>query len=252
MHLAEKSNPPKSSISRLSRSQILPRLIHWQRFIDFGCQVLKMVMRLICLCSAVLIFTACKKNGDGDNSSSPFPNKIGDSWTYHVQDTTWNNNQPANISNYTMTVSVIGAKILTGGIVANVWVYSRPGQSDTCYVTTMADTIRFVDIHEFGLYVFSRQYIIPIALNNSWAYLDPYHPNDVRVDSQASILVEQMEFDSAFHISGFSGVPDSWFQIDEWVANNVGTVKRYYNSVGMNTAGYDHTISWSLMSYNLR
>jgi hypothetical protein len=149
-----------------------------------------------------------------------------------------------------MTVSVVGAKVFTGGMRANVWVYSWPGHSDTCYVTTMANTIRFVDIHESGFHVFSRQYIIPIALNNSWAYIDPLHPNDVQVDSQANILVGQMQFDSAFHLSGFSGVPDAWFQIDEWLANNVGTVKRYYNSVGMNIGGYDHTISWSLVSYN--
>jgi hypothetical protein len=67
-------------------------------------------MRLIYLCSAVLIFTACKKNSDDNHSSSEFPNEIGDNWTYQVADTNWNNNQPLDISNYTMKVSVIGAK----------------------------------------------------------------------------------------------------------------------------------------------
>jgi hypothetical protein len=206
-------------------------------------------MRLICLYSAILIFTACKKNGNDNHSQSEFPNKIGDTWTSQVHDTNWNNSQLLDISNYTMTVSVIGAKVLTSGTSANVWVYSWPGQADTCYVTTTTDTIHFADIHEVGLHVFSRQYIIPIALNNSWPY-DPSYYN-VRVDSQANILVGQTQFDSAFHLSGISGMPDAWFQIDEWVANNVGTVKRYYNSVGINLGGYNHTISWSLVSYNL-
>jgi len=149
-----------------------------------------------------------------------------------------------------MTVAVTEAKLLAGGIPANVWVYSWPGQSDTCYVTAATDTIHFDDIHEVGLHVFSRQYIIPVALNNSWPY-DPSYYN-VQVDSQANILVGPMQFDGAFHISGISGMPDGMFMIDEWFENNVGTLKRYYNSIGMNTAGYNHTISWSLVSYNLR
>jgi hypothetical protein len=208
-------------------------------------------MRLIYLCSAVLIFTACKKNSDDNHSSSEFPNEIGDNWTYQVADTNWNNNQPLDISNYTMKVSVIGAKVLAGGTGANVWVYSWPGHSDTCYVTTVADTVRFTDIHESGFYVFSRQYIIPIALNNSWPYLDPSGHN-VQVDSRSNIVVGSMQFDSAFHISGIGGMPDAMFLIDELVANNVGTVKRSYNNVGMNIGGYNHTVSWSLISYNLR
>jgi hypothetical protein len=200
----------------------------------------------------VLVSASCRKTGnDSHNAVETFPNKVGDTWTYLVNDTTTVSGQTTStVTSYDMTVSIVGRKGLAGGLHANVWVYSTPGRSDTCYVTQSGDTIQFSDIHEEGMHLFSRQYITPIALNESWPYVHPSIYN-VQVASQSDLVVGSNLYQSTFHIYGYAGMPDGIFFIDEWFENNVGTVKRYYNSSGM-ALGFIHAISWSLVSYNIQ
>jgi len=180
-----------------------------------------------------------------------FPNKIGDTWVYLVNDTLVNRtSQDSPFVQYNLTVSVIKSIELTPGITANVWIYSSPKGIDTNYVIQTGDTIHFIDINQNVYSTFAKQYIIPFQLHDSWQYSTPSFQN-ITVDSEANITVERMKYENAFHISGHSGLPDANFKIEEWLANNVGVVKRYFNPDGM-LIDPRHIISWTLISYHLK
>jgi hypothetical protein len=210
-------------------------------------------MKAISLCCMLLLLTlACRKsdnNNSNNNATEMFPSKPGDTWVYLVNDTTSKYGSPDSIRQFNMTVTVIDSIQLPGGIKANVWVYSAPGEKDTNYVFQQADTIKFVDINQVYYSVYSRQYIVPFVLNNSWQYSVPSIHN-VTVDRHASVTVEQHQFDNAFRISGLPGMPDAIIYTEEWIENNVGLVKRYRNTSGTNL-GIKHRTSWSLVSYRL-
>jgi len=196
----------------------------------------------------------CKKsiisNPDRQKSTDIFPDKTGDTWLYLVNDTLVNRgSQDSPFVKYNMTVSVIGSIRLAGGIKANVWVYSYPGGTDTNYVIQNEDTIRFIDINQNVYSTFAKQYIIPLQLHNSWQYSVPSFQN-ITVQSKANTIVGQQTYENAFHISGYSGLPDASFEIEEWIVNNVGVVKRYFNMDGM-LIDPRHVISWSLINYHL-
>src|SRR5260221_14233952 len=124
-------------------------------------------MKNILILSIILLFVSgCKK--DNNNTANTiatdtFPNKIGDTWLYLVNDTTING-QDSTAAQYNMTVSVTDSVQLPGNITANVWVYNYPGSTDTNYVLYHQDTIRFLD--KTKSYI-TRQYIIPFSLSNS-------------------------------------------------------------------------------------
>ena len=78
-------------------------------------------MRVLFVCTILLVLAACKKDKiDNSKASDLFPNKIGDSWVYLVNDTTRVNNQVTDIKSYNMTVSVMGTKDFSPGSKANV------------------------------------------------------------------------------------------------------------------------------------
>jgi hypothetical protein len=202
----------------------------------------------------VILFIGCKKsvvhNFDGQKGTDIFPNKIGDTWLYLVNDTLVNrSSEDSPFAQYNMTVSVIGSIELPGGTKANVWVYSYPAGSDTNYVFQTQDTIHFIDVNQNVYSTFVRQYIVPLQLHNSWKYSVPSFQK-ITVDSQSNIKVGQFNYENAFHISGYSGLPDATFEIEEWVADNVGVVKRYFNPDGM-AIDPRHIISWTLVNYHL-
>jgi|SRR5215831_13542881 len=207
-------------------------------------------MKVLILCAAVLCIAACKKTGsEGNNDPGTFPDKVGDSWVYLVNDTTRENGLITSIDNYNMTVSVVKNIVLPGGVNANVWVYSTPAGSDTCYVVKTTDTLHFTNVHGNGRQILERQYIIPVTLNTSWPYTNSFM--NVNVDAQADITVGSKLFKNAEHIYGSSGMPDAVFRVEEWFENKVGTVKRYIDPYGeMLTT--KHYVSWSLVSYHLQ
>jgi hypothetical protein len=178
-------------------------------------------------------------------ATDTFPNKVGDTWLYLVNDTTVNG-QDSTASQYNMTVSIINSTQLTDGTKANVWVYNYPGSSDTNYVFQTGDTVRFLDnTRSYTV----RQYIIPLSLHNSWQYAPGI--NDVTVDTQSNIIVANIHFDNAFNIDGSAGYPDGIYGIDEWIENNVGVVKRYLNPYG-EALILRHIIAWSLINFHLK
>ena len=208
-------------------------------------------------CCIILMFAfGCRKsnnynNNGNQNATDIFPNKVGDTWLYLVNDTTVNRSTPHDSTavQYNLTVSVIDSIQLPGGIKANVWVYAYPGRQDTNYVFQKGDTIRFIDINQTVYSIYAKQYIIPLSLHNSWQYSMPsFH--DITVDSQSNIIVGQNHFDNAFHIYGDSGMPDAGFVIDEWIEDNVGVVKRHFDPSGM-LIDPRHVTAWSLVSYHL-
>lgn len=196
----------------------------------------------------------CKKvnsNNNNQTATDVFPNKVGDTWLYLVNDTTVNRSAPNDspAAQYNLRVSVIDSIQLQGGIRANVWVYIYPDRTDTNYVFQKGDTIRFIDIDQTIYSVYAKQYIIPLSLNSSWQYSTPSF-SDVTVGLQSNIIVGQNHFDNTFHLSGNAGMPDAGFVIDEWIENNVGLVKRHFNPSNM-LIDPRHVTAWSLISYHL-
>ena len=212
-------------------------------------------MKTIPFYSIILLFAlGCKKDNNhaNVNATDIFPNKVGDTWLYLVNDTTVHvfNGNDTTIAQYNLDISVIDSVQLAGGIKANVWVYNYPGGTDTNYVFQNGDTIRFAANTRSYINIV-RQYIIPLSLHNSWQYVPDFSGfTSVTVDSQSNIIVGQNHFDNAFHIYGDAGMPDAGFVIDEWLENNVGVVKRYLHEGGI--SGVNHFTTWSLVSYHLK
>jgi hypothetical protein len=208
-------------------------------------------------CIFLLFAFGCRKTDNtpgNQNATEIFPNKVGDTWVYRVNDTTVNRSSPDSPSvQYNLVVSVVDSIQLPGGIKANVWVYTYPGGSDTAYVFQSGDTVHFIGYVDINLrvgFTYARQYILPLHLQSAWAYTEPSFSN-IGVDSQANIVVGQNHFDNAFHIFGYAGMPDAGFTIDEWLENNVGVVKRHFDPSGM-LIDPRHVTAWSLISYHLK
>lgn len=206
----------------------------------------------ITCCIILLLIFGCKKGNEGISNKKAldiFPNKIGDTWTYHVVDTTYKSDNIDNVQEYDMTVSVADSTVLPGGIKANIWIFESPSGRDTNYVFNSADTINFAVLRGTQV-TFIRRYIVPLRLYDSWKYTS-ISLNEVAVDSVGDIVVNGNRFDNAFRISGSAGLPDAMFNIEEWVVDNVGIVKRYYSNFHLSLIIYQHIITWTLLSYHL-
>jgi hypothetical protein len=194
----------------------------------------------------------CKKNhiDSTQNTTAIFPNTVGNSWVYKVNDSAFTTQNFTAASQYNITIAVTGSIQLPGGINANVWVYNYPGFTDTNYVFQKGDTISFAANTLPNINIV-RQYIIPLQLHHSWKYTSN-SIHQVTVDSQYHIIVGPYNFDNAFHIQGYPGRPDEMFDVEEWLVDNVGVVKRYFNNVHFTNNSYEHIISWSLVSYHIQ
>jgi len=100
-------------------------------------------MKTILLCCTLLLFAfGCKKNNNSDNGNTIntyatdiFPNKVGDTWLYLVNDTTVNLfSHDSSAIQYSMSISITDSVQLPEGIKANIWVYNFSGSTDTNYV----------------------------------------------------------------------------------------------------------------------
>jgi len=209
-------------------------------------------VKSILFCFSILLITqGCKKSDNNKNQSWPdvFPNKIGDTWVYLVNDTSFVYSNSGTVSQYNMTISVLDSVQLPGGIKANRWVYNYPGGTDTNYVFQHGDTVSFA-ANTLPYFYIIRQYIVPLRLHNSWQYAMT-SLNNISVDSLSTIIVGTNQFENAYEIRGIPGVPDNFFYIDEWVANHVGVVKRYFTNQGYTIGPERHKTSWSLVSFHL-
>lgn len=195
----------------------------------------------------LLIAPGCKKSNTNDinnnKSSDIFPNKPGDSWVYHVIDSLTDRTGYL-ITEYDVTVSITDSTRLPGGIVASVWVYHFPNNTDTNYVYPVGDTIKFIDRSKNSIV---RQYIIPLSVHKTWPYIPGF--SGVTIDTEQQIKIGGNTFNDAFHLTGSAGLPDATFEIEEWIVNNIGVVKRYINPNGLILSR--HPYSWTLVSYHL-
>lgn len=204
-------------------------------------------MKLVFLYFLVLLLAfGCKKsntnNNDNNKSSDVFPNRTGDTWIYHVVDTA--KGAGDFITEYDMTVSITDSIRLAGGVVANIWVYHSPNNTDTNYVYQDRDTVKFIDRSKGSIV---RQYLIPLSVNKSWPYTPGF--SGITIDAQQQIKFGGNTFNDAFHLTGSAGLPDATFEIEEWIVNNIGVVKRYINPNGLILTR--HPFSWALVSYHL-
>lgn len=207
-------------------------------------------MKIIRYSIIVLLLSGCKKNNDNQhiNSTEIFPDKVGNSWTYNVHDTTIHFTSDSSFAEYNLTVSIVDSIQLPGGINAHVWVYHYSGTTDTNYVIQKNDTIAFLNK---GLGTIG-QYIFPLVINNSWQYTPfPSSTFDLAtVVAQQDIVVNQQTFKNAFYVVAEGGYPDAQYAVRDWIVNNVGIVKRFYATDGL--SGINHVEGWTLISYHLK
>ena len=204
-------------------------------------------MKWLSLSFLLLLAASCHKvNGLPDTSGSEiFPNQIGDRWVYLVHDTVMQSGNPV-ASEYNLSVWVAGSLNLPGGISAKIWIYSAPQYSDTNYVYSAADTVKFLDKTKTYLL---RQYIIPFSLKSSWPYV-PGNFTDT-VQAMGDVNVQGHVFSGAFLFQGKAGGPDNTFYVSEWHAPYIGLVSRYFNPYGELILN-KHTRAWALVSYQLK
>jgi hypothetical protein len=161
--------------------------------------------------------------------------------------TTVNNNVTATIQ-YNVDVTIVADTTLPGGTMATVWQYQYPDHIDTSFVVQKGDTIQFLN-NDIYLQL-KKQYIFRFKVNSSWPYalcdLDK-----VKVTEKTSVQVLQRTFQNAFHLTGNAGCPDAIFSIDEWIADNIGIVKSYYNPF-RELLLTKHITNWLLTSYSVR
>lgn len=206
-------------------------------------------MKILFIAFALLLLTSgCHKNSETATVDSSFPNDIGDTWHYLVYDTTIVNNAATATTQYNVDVTIVSDTILAGRIMAAVWQYQYPDHTDTSLVVQKGDTIKFLN-NDINLQL-KKQYIFPFKVNSSWPYTlcDLYK---VTVIEKTAIQVLQKTFQNSFHLTGNAGCPDAIFSIDEWIADNIGIVKSYYNPFG-ELLLTKHITNWLLTSYSLR
>ena len=222
-----------------------------QRFAHAECQSKKLVMKIGVAVHIILlfIFSCTRDNASFNNeiATDSFPDKVGDTWLYHVTDTAFTNQNIDSVREYDMQVSVVDSTVLPGGVTSNIWVYKSPNGTDTNYVVFTADTMNF-EIFRGPEIVVVRRYIEPLQLHQSWEY-SAGSVHEVTIDSVADVQVDANQF-YVYHIFGYPGRPDEIIHLEEYVASNVGVVKRYYNNSGT-TNPFQHHITWSLVSYHL-
>lgn len=180
------------------------------------------------LIMVVLGFLACQNNvvSDGPAAAQWFPNKVGDSWTYMVDDTTGKN----------LKISIIGTTHLPDGIPVTIWKWVWPEDmnpkafgTDTTYVVVTGDTVQISSpiypkryppksIKDLPV---RYKYIFPLETGSSWK-------NDADsslVMSKDSLTVPAGTFDGVYriHTHGFSFN----YQLDRvsWFKQGVGIIQ---------------------------
>ncbi len=190
---------------------------------------------------------ACKKSDVGNTDSEDvFPNKVGDRWQYLVKDTTVLRGLDSGSVQYYVDVVIVDTVKLSNGITATVWQFNYPAGPDTNFVFQTGDTVRFMD--KTNSYIV-RQYLVPFNVGASWFYTFGFQ--EVKVTSQADLVVGGNNFQNAYQIYGDAGLPDAEFSVNEWFANHTGFVKRYFNPSG-ELLYTKHILDWSLVSYELK
>jgi len=194
-----------------------------------------------------------------------FPNKIGNTWIYEVDDTTfsWDKYYPDTLithMHYTVTVTIIDSVIFHGKK-GTIWAYNSPVWIDTNYVFRNYDTLHFYDINYSEFPAMDRQYILPLAPQKSWDYVNywemghfhPY-PNTtvVVVEVLNNFLLGQSNYGKTFHLTGsLYPVLDDQFTIEEWVSVGIGLTKRRFAS-HYAKIWFQKNITWSLVYYKIQ
>jgi len=187
--------------------------------------------KLIYSCLILLViagFAACRNTIQPDSSISAqyFPNKVGDSWTYMVDDTVGENLQ----------VSIIGSTSLPDGIPVSIWKWVWPGNmnpkvfgTDTTYVVISGDTVEISSPINPKRYPpksikdlpIRYKYIFPLETGNNWIH----DADSSRVVSKDSLTVPAGMFNGVYkiHTHGFSF--NYRLDRDIWFKPGVGLVK---------------------------
>jgi hypothetical protein len=209
-------------------------------------------LRTVPVCLLLLVTGgACKKNNIANTSSGDiFPDKVGDHWHYLVKDTTEGLHDTSSVQ-YGVDVDIVGTTISPGGVVAYIWKITYPNGADTNMLFQYGDTLNYVELANSPRHSFQPfgTYIVPFATGATWAYV--YGMQKIAVIGQEDIVVGNDRYKGAWEIRGSAGMPDGIFRIDEWYADHIGCVRRYYNPYG-ELIITKHVLDWNLVSYQLK
>jgi hypothetical protein len=178
-------------------------------------------MKSICLltgiCCLAIMFAAC--SSATDPSSRPyFPNTIGTTWIYEVDDSLAG-------STDTVTVTVIGSAMIDSSTRAMLWQYRYPSRTDTETVWSSGDTIRmarFINgrVGWGSLFLSSGEIILPLATGKGWSLFS----GTDSVAEQGTISVPAGIYSNGYHLEGW------WYMTNEgghnrtWFVPYVGIV----------------------------
>lgn len=141
-----------------------------------------------------------------------FPQAPGTCWTYSVYDS-------VNGTTDTLDVTVLHDTVVNT-IAATLWQFAYRSHTDTQYVSSVEDTIRFYEPPLFE----NHKYIFPLEVGIGWS-------GDYAVDTSIVLLTENVSvpagvFPNSFLVKEIRYTPlQSVVESYVWLAQNVGVVK---------------------------
>ena len=194
---------------------------------------------LLIIFALLLVTLSCTKKSPTPApalSTSPFPNAVGNTYTYQVVDSNLN-------SKYQVQVTVAGTITLKNGLTASVWVYKGPASIDTNYVANSGDSTVFYDKSKLNIV---SVYHFPLQIGKK--YKNSSYNDSTKIISSGPLVLTSSTYLSSFylyeHASGFN------YKLNrrQWISPNIGLLKQ---ALYIYNLGPEISQSWELISYHL-
>jgi hypothetical protein len=199
----------------------------------------KIIKVLIPLFITVLL-SACNnttENNPGPDTTSTFPNKVGDKWIYSVYDS-------LSSSTDTLIISIIGTTI-SNGKQLSIWTRKSDFYNDTIYVNVSRNTVYFYD-DPFPIVV-DYKIEFPLEVGRSWINPDKAHDSSI-VKAREPVTVPADNYSDAYRIERDWGSFNVYGHSVTWFVDNVGVVKLYQRIQGFDNIKQ----TWELLSYSFQ
>jgi len=198
--------------------------------------------RLVFICALFLLVISLqcgKKSVNGSEGEPPpkfeisdFPNQKGFQFTYSLVDSF------VNPVYDTVTVIIKGDTTLPNSKQATIWEYNYSTYTDTFFVTTTNDTLRFYS--RWDNQRARTVYVFPIKVRNEWK--GDFATDTTRVVEEGTVEVPAGNFQKGYRLH------ESWFgfndfgDITTWLVPHIGIVK-------MDRIEYTSNQKWELIDY---
>jgi len=149
-----------------------------------------------------------------------FPNKVGNRWIYEEKDSVYYHHDSVIITYDTVTVTIVDEGRLEMGDSFTVWEYVNSMSTDTLFVVTQENHIRF---HTMYSPLWDLYYEFPLAVGRSWG-IDYFVPVPEVIDKE-TVIAPLRIFESAFHQKTNGGAFNDYWSQDDWLVPEIGIVK---------------------------